>query len=49
LILPYADVRAAADPDDLLVTFFQSTHVAAAELAGWDRANLEADPDLPSR
>jgi len=44
-ILPYAVVRAAADPDDLLMTFFQSTYEAAADLAGWDRVNLEVPPD----
>jgi len=44
-ILPYAAVRAAADPDDLLMTFFQSTYEAAAELAVWDRVNLEVAPD----
>jgi Family of unknown function (DUF5996) len=44
-ILPYAAVRAAADPDDLLMTFFQSTYEAAADLAGWDRARLEVAPD----
>ena len=43
-ILPYAAVRAAADPDDMLMTFFQTTYEAAAELAGWDRAALEAEP-----
>jgi hypothetical protein len=40
-ILPYADVRTAADPDAVLLTFFQSTYEAAAELAGWDRDLLE--------
>lgn len=40
-ILPYAAVRAAHDPDALLLEFFQTTYEAAAELAGWDRAQLE--------
>ena len=40
-ILPYADVRTAADPDALLLTFFQSTYEGAAELARWDREALE--------
>jgi hypothetical protein len=40
-ILPYAAVRAAADPDAILLTFFQSTYEAAADLAAWDRAALE--------
>ncbi len=40
-ILPYAAVRAAPDPDELLLAFFQSTYDAAAELGWWDRAALE--------
>jgi len=39
--LPYAHVRAAADPDGLLLDFLRSTYEAAATLAGWDRAALE--------
>jgi Family of unknown function (DUF5996) len=35
-------VRTANDPDRLLLEFFQSLYEAAAELAGWDRAALEA-------
>jgi len=41
-ILPYRAVRAAPDPDGLLLEFFESTYVAAAELGAWDRAALEA-------
>jgi hypothetical protein len=41
-LLPYAAVRAAPDPDAALMSFFQSTYDAAAELGGWDRAALEA-------
>ena len=45
-ILPYASVRAAADPDTTLLAFFQSTYDAAATLANWDRRSLEVDhPD----
>jgi len=40
-ILPYETVRTAADPESLLLTFFQSTYEAAAELGSWDRAALE--------
>jgi hypothetical protein len=40
-LLPYADVRAAADPDAVVAAFLQSTYNAAAELAHWDRAALE--------
>ena len=41
-ILPYEAVRTAPDPDAFLLEFLRSTYVAAAELAGWDRAALEA-------
>jgi hypothetical protein len=40
-VLPYELVRTAADPDRLLLEFFQSTYEAAADTAGWDRAALE--------
>jgi hypothetical protein len=40
-ILPYDRVRAAADPDAMLMEFFQSTYEAAATLGGWNRAELE--------
>jgi hypothetical protein len=40
-ILPYDAVRAAADPDALLLGFLQETYEAAANLAKWDRAGLE--------
>jgi len=43
-ILPYAAVRTAKDPEAFLLSFFQSTYDAAAELAGWDRAALEVSP-----
>jgi len=39
--LPYEAVRAAADPDAALLAFLESTHAAAADLAGWDRDTLE--------
>jgi hypothetical protein len=42
-VLPYAAVRTAPDPEALLLTFLQSTYDAAADLAHWDRANLEAN------
>jgi hypothetical protein len=44
-ILPYAAVRTAEDPEALLLSFFESTYEAAAHLAGWDRAELEAGRD----
>jgi len=40
-ILPYDAVRAASDPDGLLLGFLQETYAAAADLAQWDRAALE--------
>jgi hypothetical protein len=40
-ILPYTDVRTASDPDAMLLSFFQSTYDAAADLARWPRAELE--------
>ncbi len=43
-LLPYAAVRTAPDPDAALLSFLQTTYDAAAELAGWDRAALEAEP-----
>ena len=43
-LLPYTAVRTASDPDRALLAFFQSTYDAAADLAGWDRAALEARP-----
>ena len=46
-ILPYAEVRAAADPERLLNAFFQSTYDAAADLAHWSRATLEREPVAP--
>jgi hypothetical protein len=41
-ILPYTDVRTASDPDATLLSFLQSTYEAAADLAHWPRAELEA-------
>lgn len=43
-LLPYEAVRTASDPDRALLDFLQSTYAAAADLAGWDRAGLECDP-----
>ena len=43
-VLPYEAVATAPDPDRVLTEFLQTTYTAAAELAGWDRAALEADP-----
>jgi Family of unknown function (DUF5996) len=43
-LLPYEAVAAAADPDRTLTEFLDSTYAAAADLGGWDRRALEADP-----
>ena len=40
-VLPLEVVRAADDPDHLVLDFLQRTYDAAADLAGWDRAVLE--------
>jgi hypothetical protein len=44
-LLPYEAVRAATDPDQILLGFLQDTYEAAAVHADWDRAALEDDPD----
>jgi hypothetical protein len=43
-LLPYAAVREAADPDAMLLEFFQSAYDAAADLGRWDRAALDRPP-----
>jgi Family of unknown function (DUF5996) len=40
-LLPYEEVRNAADPEAALLSFLQSTYEGAAEAAHWDRALLE--------
>jgi hypothetical protein len=46
-LLPYQAVRTAANPDELLLQFAQSTYDAASTLAKWDREGLtEKKPDL---
>jgi hypothetical protein len=45
-ILPYDVVRESELPDETLLGFLQSTYDAAADLAGWDRTNLERSEDL---
>ena len=39
--LPYESVRTAADPDAALLEFLDSTYSVAADLGGWNRAELE--------
>jgi uncharacterized protein DUF5996 len=40
-VLPYEAVRTAASPAGDLTAFLQSTYDAAADLAGWNRSQLE--------
>ncbi|HVI01080.1 MAG TPA: DUF5996 family protein [Enhygromyxa sp.] len=42
-LLPYDAIREAADPAAELLAFMRSTYEAGAELARWDRVNLERD------
>ena len=48
-ILPYDTVRAASDPDALLLDFLATTYAAAADGGGWDRAALECALGIPGR
>jgi hypothetical protein len=48
-LLPYAAVRTANDPDQALLSFFQTTYEAAAELGNWDRIALETPQPLQER
>ena len=45
-LLPYSTIVAAADPDDALLQFLESTYAAAANLGNWDRAHFERSPGL---
>ena len=40
-LLPYDEVRTAAAPDEVLLSFLQSTYEAAADLGRWSRSDLE--------
>jgi hypothetical protein len=40
-LLDYSDARAAQDPAQTVLSFLQETYSAAADLAKWDRANLD--------
>jgi hypothetical protein len=44
-ILPYDIVRESESPDETLLEFLQTTYVAAADLAKWDRSSLEREHD----
>lgn len=45
-LLPYEAVRTAADPEQTLLEFLQTSYEAAADLASWDRAALEKSPEV---
>ena len=45
-ILPYEAVRTADKPDAVLMQFLQSTYVACADNAKWDRRALERQPPV---
>jgi hypothetical protein len=46
-ILPYDAVRTAAQPEQALLEFLQSTYEAAANAGKWDREALECAPGRP--
>jgi Family of unknown function (DUF5996) len=48
-LLPYEAVRSARDPDAAVMDFLQSTYAAGADLAKWDRANLECAIGQPGK
>jgi hypothetical protein len=48
-ILPYEQLRQAADPESTLLDFLTRTYVAAADAAHWDRASLECALGAPGR
>jgi hypothetical protein len=46
-LLPYEAVRTAADPDQAVLDFLQTTYDAAARLGEWDREALECGIGIP--
>jgi hypothetical protein len=46
-VLPYAEVRASADPGRILSEFFDSAYEEGASRARWDRLALEREPVAP--
>jgi hypothetical protein len=49
-LMPYSVVRGAPDPDAMLLEFLQSTYEAAANLARWNREELDCtfgEPRVP--
>jgi hypothetical protein len=45
-LLDYSDVRQQPDPVKAVLAFLQETYSAAADLAEWNRANLDRDDDV---
>ena len=48
-ILPYEQVRQAADPEGTLLDFLTRTYAAAADAGHWDRTALECELGTPGR
>jgi hypothetical protein len=48
-LLPYDAVRQAPDPAATLMAFIESTYARAADLAGWNRHELECATGVPGR
>ncbi len=48
-LLPYEEVRRSSDPEATLMTFLESTYLAAADLGSWDRHALECPTGVPRR
>jgi hypothetical protein len=48
-LLPYEVVRKSSDPEETLMSFLESTYIAAAALGGWDRDALECPIGEPRR
>jgi hypothetical protein len=42
-LLDYADVQGVPDPAETVLQFLEETYSASANIAGWDRANLDRD------
>jgi hypothetical protein len=45
-LLDYADARAAANPEETVLRFLEETYSAAANLAKWDRTNLDRNDQI---
>ena len=45
-LLDYEDVRLVTNPAEIVLNFLQETYSAAADLAKWDRANLDRNDDV---